>query len=37
MSDTNYEIELKVLLGNMFPPGTFIKALAKDFKSVVER
>lgn len=37
MSDTNYEIELKVLLGNLFPPGTFIKALAKDFKSVVER
>ena len=37
MSDTNYEIELKVLLWNSFPPNTFIKALSKDFKSVVER
>lgn len=37
MSYTNYEIELKVLLWNSFPPTTFIKALSKDFKSVVER
>ena len=36
MSDTNYEVELKVLLWNTFPPEIFIKALAKDFKSVRE-
>jgi len=36
MSNTNYEIELKVLLWNTFPPNTFINALRKDFESVVE-
>ena len=37
MSDTNYEVELKVLLWNKFPPETFVKVLSTDFKSVVER
>lgn len=37
MSDTNYEVELKVLLWTAFPPEIFIKALSNDFKSVREK
>lgn len=36
MSDTTYEVELKVLLWNTFPPDTFVRALTKDFISVKE-
>lgn len=36
MSDTTYEVELKVLLWNTFPPDTFVRALTKDFISIKE-